>query len=405
MKQKFLQVMGLGLGIAILGSVGRLELKAMAETEPAWYNCLTREVFTPEKKIWCDRWKTLQNATLIVPINLGSNPKYTTITLNNGRYQQKDGSLIIELVNQKGWMAFGDINNDGKTDATAIFGAALDPNGKSIATYLTAVLDIDGKAEATTPVKLGERIILGNTLTVNNNRITVPLLTAKEVIYRTYILDGNDLVARTHQSASESVLANLRNGTLIFSQTSSYAVRVFTQNGMPRLNLFNQQSRNTELTTVSALVESSLEGITYRNFSQANKPPLRVKVATSGIQTIEVNNRTLQDYAQITGMITTRSRTALPANAVFDIKLVDVSRADVKATVLASQSLVSGDRQMPIPFALVYNPSQIDSRLRYAVQARVTVEGELRFINTTQIPVITQGNSTEVEVIVDPVSR
>jgi uncharacterized lipoprotein YbaY len=37
------------------------------------------------------------------------------------------------------------------------------------------------------------------------------------------------------------------------------------------------------------------------------------------------------------------------------------------------------------------------------VQARITVDGELRFISTRSYQVITRGNPTTVEVIVDPV--
>ncbi|MGV0027181.1 hypothetical protein ACFE35_19480 [Phormidesmis priestleyi ANT.L61.2] len=192
-KKGFLQAIGLSLVMMTVG-VGASEHKAMAETEPTWYDCHTREVFTPEKQAWCDRWKTLQNATYIVPTSLSPTPKYTTVTLNNGRYQQKDGRFIVELVNQKGWIAFGDINHDGKQDAAVIFGVALDPNGKAIATYLTAVLDLDGKAQALSPVKLGERIMLSNALTIANKRITVPFLTQTEAFDRAYMIHGNTLI-------------------------------------------------------------------------------------------------------------------------------------------------------------------------------------------------------------------
>ncbi|PSF35162.1 hypothetical protein C7H19_17415 [Aphanothece hegewaldii CCALA 016] len=151
---------------------------------------MTREVFTPEKRAWCNRWKTLQNATYTVPTNFEPNAEYITVTLNNGRYQREDSRFFVELVNEKGWLAFGDLNNDGKEDVAAIFGVSLDPDGKKVATYLTAVLDIDGKAQALTPVRLGERIMLNNSLTINNSRITVPFLTQTEVFERFYVIDG-----------------------------------------------------------------------------------------------------------------------------------------------------------------------------------------------------------------------
>jgi hypothetical protein len=152
-QQVFRQAIGFSLAIAIWGSTVAEETKVIAQIEPTWYNCLTREVFTPEKQVWCDRWKTLQNATYIVPASLAPNPKYIKVTLNNGRYQREDEKFIVELVKERGWMTFGDLNNDGKADAAVIFGVALDPEGKSVATYLTAVLDVDGKAQALTAPK------------------------------------------------------------------------------------------------------------------------------------------------------------------------------------------------------------------------------------------------------------
>ncbi len=107
----------------------------------------------------------------------------------------------------------------------------------------------------------------------------------------------------------------------------------------------------------------------------------------------------------MTGTVTHRSRIALAPNTVIEVQLVDVSRADAPAIILASQTLVTGGRQVPIPFDLVYNPDQIDPRMTYAVQARVTVDGELQFISTRRHGVITQGQPNQVEVGVDPVRR
>jgi uncharacterized lipoprotein YbaY len=43
--------------------------------------------------------------------------------------------------------------------------------------------------------------------------------------------------------------------------------------------------------------------------------------------------------------------------------------------------------------------------MTYAVQARITVDGELHFINTRRFSVISQGNPNRIEVVVDPVRR
>ncbi|NWF81886.1 MAG: YbaY family lipoprotein [Chloroflexi bacterium] len=105
----------------------------------------------------------------------------------------------------------------------------------------------------------------------------------------------------------------------------------------------------------------------------------------------------------VDGTVTYLQRIALPPEAVIQVQLVDVSRADAPAIVLATSSFQAGGRQVPFPFALPYDPARIDERYTYAVQARITLNGQLRFIATERYAVITRGNPTTVEVIVRPV--
>ena len=105
----------------------------------------------------------------------------------------------------------------------------------------------------------------------------------------------------------------------------------------------------------------------------------------------------------LTGTVTYRVRRALPDDAVVQVKLVDVSRADAPAPVLAEQEIVTGKKQVPIPFELQYDPTAIDPRFTYAVQARIEIGGQLRFITKQMYGVLTRGYPvTEVEVIVEP---
>jgi uncharacterized lipoprotein YbaY len=105
----------------------------------------------------------------------------------------------------------------------------------------------------------------------------------------------------------------------------------------------------------------------------------------------------------VTGTVTYRQRSALPPQAVIEVKLLDVSRADAPAIEIASQTIQANGRQVPFAFELPYDPAQIDPRFNYAVQARITVDGQLKFITTERFAVITQGNPTNVEVVVQPV--
>jgi len=105
----------------------------------------------------------------------------------------------------------------------------------------------------------------------------------------------------------------------------------------------------------------------------------------------------------VTGTVTYLQRSALPPQAVIEVKLLDVSRADAPAIEIASQTIQTNGRQVPFAFELPYDPAQIDPRFTYAVQARITVDGQLAFINTERFAVITQGNPTNIEVVVQPV--
>lgn len=108
--------------------------------------------------------------------------------------------------------------------------------------------------------------------------------------------------------------------------------------------------------------------------------------------------------ASVTGTVSYRQRSALPPNAEVTVRLVDVSRADAPAVELAVQTFVTGGKQVPFPFSLSYDPAAIDQRFNYAVQAEIHVDGQLSFITTQSYPVITRGNPTTVDVIVEPVS-
>ncbi|MBE9066411.1 YbaY family lipoprotein [Leptolyngbya cf. ectocarpi LEGE 11479] len=193
-------------------------------------------------------------------------------------------------------------------------------------------------------------------------------------------------------------------GTLVFSQTAGIAARVYNSDGVPRLNLYNKQTGMTEVRGVPVAVESTETGVTYRYAGDlyAGELTVEVAIATSGEQTITIDDVPQQTDETITGTVSYRPRIALPSDAVIDISLVDVSRADAPTITLSSQKIVSGGRQVPFPFTLLYDPEQISPGLSYAVQSRITIDGDLKFVTTTQFPVITNGHPNEVEVQVEP---
>jgi uncharacterized lipoprotein YbaY len=107
--------------------------------------------------------------------------------------------------------------------------------------------------------------------------------------------------------------------------------------------------------------------------------------------------------AKVTGTVTYRERMALPPNAVVQVSLQDTSRADAPAVVLGEQMITTGGSQVPIPFEIAYDPAVIDQRFTYSVRARITVDGQLWFTSTTATLVITRGNPSDVELVVQRV--
>lgn len=86
----------------------------------------------------------------------------------------------------------------------------------------------------------------------------------------------------------------------------------------------------------------------------------------------------------IEGEVFYRERIMLPPGAELEVQLEDISRADAMATVITTVTYTL-DGAPPYPFSIEYDPSRIDPRMRYALRARITDDGELRFTNTEYI--------------------
>jgi putative lipoprotein len=78
---------------------------------------------------------------------------------------------------------------------------------------------------------------------------------------------------------------------------------------------------------------------------------------------------------------------------------VDVSRADAPAIVLGEQTFEANGRQVPFAFAIRYDADRIEANHTYAVQARIEVDGALRFITDQSYPVITRDSPTHVDLV------
>lgn len=104
--------------------------------------------------------------------------------------------------------------------------------------------------------------------------------------------------------------------------------------------------------------------------------------------------------ATVSGTVTYRERIALLPGSVVQVQLQDVSLADAPAIVLAETEIVTEGENVPLPFELTYNPDEITENHTYVVSARITQDGELRWVSDTHTPVITNDAPvSDVEII------
>lgn len=94
-----------------------------------------------------------------------------------------------------------------------------------------------------------------------------------------------------------------------------------------------------------------------------------------------------------------RERIALPPDAILEVELLDVSRADAPSVKIASQSYPM-DR-VPFSVSLSYDDQQINSRMTYVVAARILSEGRVLFRTTSAYPVITRGSPEHADLVLE----
>lgn len=106
------------------------------------------------------------------------------------------------------------------------------------------------------------------------------------------------------------------------------------------------------------------------------------------------------ETAEVTGTAAYRERILLPPGHVLTVRLEDVSRADAPSQTLAEQVTPLEGRAPPYPFALAYDPGDIQTNHSYAVRAEIRdPAGRLRFTTDTRHSVITRGAPMSVDIV------
>lgn len=183
-RQITLALSSLSIVIGLLSPSGTL---AQAD-RPTGYNCLTREVWTPEKQAWCNKLRTLQNLTYRLP-NFG------TLTLRNGTFNSP--TFKATLITQPGLLDFGDINGDETEDAIALM--SVTPNNSSLSSlYLVPVLNLSTKPQTIAPMMLGNRTQV-KSLTTQQGQFRLTLLDSRsrQTVTRIYQIQPQITIVRS----------------------------------------------------------------------------------------------------------------------------------------------------------------------------------------------------------------
>ena len=101
---------------------------------------------------------------------------------------------------------------------------------------------------------------------------------------------------------------------------------------------------------------------------------------------------------KVTGFVSYENNDDLSPTAVLTVKLVDISRADAPADVVAQQVIQASGLQVPIAYEVDYDPSKIDPGHPYASQARIDDQGSRQYTRDRVYPVLTQGAKDTVSI-------
>jgi hypothetical protein len=196
----------IGVGLGLMGLTGYdityakpllSEITKIAQAvhtpEATWYNCLTREAWTPEKRAWCQKVNALKNQSYQLP-------EVGRFQLRNGVYEDRVRRYRVVLVDKPGAIAFGDLNRDGKEDA--VFLLAANTGGSGVFVHLTTATHERNRFKQAASTLLGDRVNV-ESIRINGNHIKLdmvvqgpnePMCCPTQKVSRLYELERDKLV-------------------------------------------------------------------------------------------------------------------------------------------------------------------------------------------------------------------
>jgi uncharacterized lipoprotein YbaY/heat shock protein HslJ/uncharacterized lipoprotein NlpE involved in copper resistance len=113
--------------------------------------------------------------------------------------------------------------------------------------------------------------------------------------------------------------------------------------------------------------------------------------------------QTTDENVTVSGTAAYLQRIAMPPNAVLNVKVEDVSRADAASPALAETSETFGNHQVPIAFQIKVPNASINPGSSYNLRANITVDRQSRFTTTRSYPILTKGAGNKLDLLLDAV--
>lgn len=101
----------------------------------------------------------------------------------------------------------------------------------------------------------------------------------------------------------------------------------------------------------------------------------------------------------VSGKVNYTKNIELPKNAVFEVRLIDVTIQDVKHKVVSEQSMKVTSQ--PAFYHLPFDPKYVNPSNDYEVEASITVDGKSWFLNTSAHPAFTTKTQDRVDLNLD----
>ncbi len=98
----------------------------------------------------------------------------------------------------------------------------------------------------------------------------------------------------------------------------------------------------------------------------------------------------------VTGMVLADAPAALAPGATLTVRLLDVTRAEGDAILIATQTYPI--TAIPAQFTLSYDPAQVNSIRTFAIDATVMDQGVARYVSQGRVGVLTQGKPAHANV-------